>query len=81
MTCPWCARELVEVDNPLRREMRHRRGEEVACPGPPDDYDQAVADLAAALAEEAGLLDTIASLTRQRNDWRHQALEAEGQVP
>lgn len=34
MTCPYCGRTLVEVDNPMRREMRHRRGEEALCPGP-----------------------------------------------
>lgn len=25
-TCPDCGGELVEVDNPMRREVRHRRG-------------------------------------------------------
>lgn len=35
--CPYCGCELVEVDNPLRREVRHRRGEEGLCPGPPRD--------------------------------------------
>lgn len=40
MVCPWCGTELVEVDNPVRRELRHRRG--VICPGLPDvgDVDQ-----------------------------------------
>ena len=33
--CQWCGRALVEVDNPMRRELRHRRGEEAQCPGPP----------------------------------------------
>jgi hypothetical protein len=37
--CPWCHKELVEVDNPFRREVRHRRGEEVQCPGPPGGYE------------------------------------------
>lgn len=37
LRCPYCGRELVEVDNPFRREVRHRRGEEVLCPGPPDE--------------------------------------------
>lgn len=32
--CVWCNREMVEVDNPMRREVRHRRGQEVDCPGP-----------------------------------------------
>lgn len=35
LTCEWCGQELVEVDNPLRREVRHKRGQEGACPGPP----------------------------------------------
>jgi hypothetical protein len=35
MTCRWCGRTLVEVDNPMRLELRHRRGEEVLCLGPP----------------------------------------------
>lgn len=26
MHCPRCGQELVEVDNPFRREVRHRRG-------------------------------------------------------
>lgn len=26
MTCPKCGQELVEVDNPWRREVRHKRG-------------------------------------------------------
>lgn len=30
--CPSCGGELVEVDNPLRREVRHRHGQEVSCP-------------------------------------------------
>ena len=37
MDCPWCGKELVEVDNPMRREIRHRRGEEAQCPGPPKE--------------------------------------------
>ena len=24
MTCPKCGEELVEVDNPMRREVRHK---------------------------------------------------------
>lgn len=32
MRCEHCGSELVEVDNPMRREFRHRRG--VVCPGP-----------------------------------------------
>lgn len=32
MRCSSCGKELVEVDNPLRREVRHRRGEELMCP-------------------------------------------------
>jgi hypothetical protein len=36
MRCQWCGRALVQVDNPFRREIRHRRGEEVLCPGPPE---------------------------------------------
>lgn len=32
MTCKHCGQVLVEVDNPMRREVRHRRGEEVNCP-------------------------------------------------
>lgn len=35
MTCEWCGQRLVEVDNPIRREIRHRRGDEARCPGPP----------------------------------------------
>lgn len=31
-TCESCGKYLVEVDNPYRREIRHRRGEEVQCP-------------------------------------------------
>lgn len=31
--CPTCHTELVEVDNPIRREVRHRRG--VVCPPEP----------------------------------------------
>lgn len=34
-TCPYCGKTLVEVDNPMRPEFRHRRGEEAFCPGPP----------------------------------------------
>lgn len=34
LTCPWCHEELVEVDNPMRRETRHHRGQEALCPGP-----------------------------------------------
>lgn len=34
-SCRYCHRPLVEVDNPLRQEFRHRRGEERTCPGPP----------------------------------------------
>lgn len=34
MNCPYCHQELVEVDNPLRREVRHKRGQEADCPGP-----------------------------------------------
>lgn len=30
--CESCGKDLVEVDNPFRREVRHRRGEEVQCP-------------------------------------------------
>lgn len=26
MICPTCGQELVEVDNPMRREVRHKRG-------------------------------------------------------
>lgn len=32
MLCRSCGQELVEVDNPMRREVRHRRGEEIYCP-------------------------------------------------
>lgn len=33
-SCPVCgSTDVVEVDNPFRREVRHRRG--VDCPGPP----------------------------------------------
>ena len=28
ITCPNCKKECVEVDNPFREEVRHRRGEE-----------------------------------------------------
>lgn len=31
-TCTRCGSRLVEVDNPMRREVRHPRG--VDCPGP-----------------------------------------------
>ncbi len=34
MNCPHCHKPLVEVDNPIRREVRHRRGEKSQCPGP-----------------------------------------------
>lgn len=27
-TCPVCGGDLVEVDNPLRKEFRHRRGQQ-----------------------------------------------------
>lgn len=33
MRCEHCGGELVEVDNPMRREFRHRRG--VVCSGMP----------------------------------------------
>jgi hypothetical protein len=33
-TCPYCGKTLIEVDNPMRPEFRHRRGEEDFCPGP-----------------------------------------------
>lgn len=33
--CRWCHKDLVEVDNPLHRELRHHRGDEAQCPGPP----------------------------------------------
>lgn len=40
MTCPHCHQTLVEVDNPIRREVRHRRGTECVPPtdnaGPAD---------------------------------------------
>lgn len=32
MMCRSCGQELVEVDNPFRQEVRHRRGEEIYCP-------------------------------------------------
>ena len=32
MICSSCGQSLVEVDNPMRREVRHRRGEEINCP-------------------------------------------------
>ena len=32
-TCPYCNSRLVEVDNPMRREIRHPRG--IVCSGPP----------------------------------------------
>lgn len=32
MKCESCGQDLVEVDNPMRREVRHRRGQEVNCP-------------------------------------------------
>lgn len=32
-TCPACGSRLVEVDNPMRREVRHPRG--VVCDGKP----------------------------------------------
>lgn len=32
MICPSCGNELVEVDNPMRREVRHKRGQEYYCP-------------------------------------------------
>jgi hypothetical protein len=39
LICQWCRQQLVEVDNPFRREIRHRRGQENQCPGPPKDSD------------------------------------------
>lgn len=39
MRCQWCGRDLVQVDNPFRVEIRHRRGEEVLCPGPSAEPD------------------------------------------
>lgn len=39
--CPWCGEETVEVDNPLRREVRHRRGRGLNCPGPPPPNEAA----------------------------------------
>lgn len=53
-TCEWCGKELVEVDNPLRREVRHRRGEDgAACPGPfgiPEELRPTAAQAAAGLS-------------------------------
>lgn len=31
-TCSSCGQPMVEVDNPIRPEIRHRRGEEARCP-------------------------------------------------
>jgi len=55
MTCPWCGRPLVEVDNPFRREVRHRRGEETTCPGPPRDGSPTVAETKGEDVPTAGL--------------------------
>jgi hypothetical protein len=33
VTCPLCLIECVEVDNPIRREIRPRRGLEHHCQG------------------------------------------------
>ena len=51
--CPWCDREMVEVDNPMRREVRHRRGEEALCPGPVSADEQARRDEAFARFADA----------------------------
>jgi hypothetical protein len=40
--CPWCNGQLVEVDNPMRPEVRHKRGQE--CSGPPSAEEQARRD-------------------------------------
>ena len=73
MRCTWCFGELVEVDNPMRREVRHRRGEEAACPGPPSversNVGQAVVTIGAsvealsqALTSAVPALDIIGDL-------------------
>lgn len=33
MTCDKCKLDLVEVDNPMRRELRPKRGLESVCQG------------------------------------------------
>lgn len=49
--CPDCGGELVDVDNPLRREVRHRRGSPPCTPLTPeqraarDEQERRVADL------------------------------------
>jgi len=42
MICDICGQELVEVDNPFRYEVRHRRG--VQCPPEPDVTIEEVAE-------------------------------------
>jgi len=44
MRCEHCGSDLVEVDNPMRREFRHRRG--VVCTGPPSpEFKETAEDL------------------------------------
>lgn len=38
--CPRCGAELVEVDNPFRLEVRHRRGLKCSPPAPVESPDQ-----------------------------------------
>ena len=32
LLCESCGKPLIQVDNPYRTEIRHRRGDEVRCP-------------------------------------------------
>jgi len=69
MTCPHCGRPLVEVDNPMRREVRHRRGEEATCPGPrAESGDMAVALPGAAPDLLQALSDSIRDARKDRKD-------------
>ena len=37
--CPYCGDETVNVDNSMRGEIRHRRGQGLNCSGPPPPED------------------------------------------
>lgn len=51
MTCTRCGSRLVEVDNPMRREIRHPRG--IDCSGP---LTAAEEDAQAAMLKDRGVV-------------------------
>jgi len=60
MRCEYCGSDLVEVDNPMRREFRHRRG--VVCTGRAPEFKETAENLNVA-ADVQGGLNPAASTT------------------